>query len=1335
MSAARELTLPNGATFQGAYEIESELGVGSFGRVYKARQLSTRQEVAIKLLRFRDTGSQAERFRREMYLCGQLSHPNIIRLVDSGETTEGVLYAVFEFVPGLTLRELLAEEGKLGLRETLHLMTQVLDALSCAHARGVVHRDLKPDNIMVTKTGVRRNALVLDFGLGGFVKEIQDRELRRITATQEMMGTPSYAAPEQLRGEKPSVRSDLYSWGLVFLECLTGELAVSGGSAQEVLHKQFGPEPIPIPSIVRDPRLRRLLATVTAKQVEKRDVTIDGLLETLAAIELGEQLGSVAQRKSKTLQEGERRQLTIVCCRLSVAGRADEVLDVEELDRILHSCHAIFEELANRNGGRVAGALADRMMFVFGVPQAREDDARRACRTALQIAAEVERIHARFQSEHRMRAEIRIGIHTGLVISREMRQGFGGEGYDVIGLTPQIATRIEELAAPGQIFVSPETQRLLRDHFDCQEIGKRRIEGIADETAVFRLIAERKRTPATGTLSLRESPLVDRFDELKRLLDSWEQTKAGASRATLITGEPGIGKSRLVRELRRRVPAESWLECRCLPENQDTPLRPIVDLFAAMTSEDLQSLLSRHGFDLNEYFPLFAALFSLPQEDRYQQTQMSPERQRELTLNAILALLFRISEERPVVLAMEDLHWADPTTLELAGLLVRETQAAQMGGSEGSARVCAVLTARPDFSPPWSVTETTVLPLRRLSPSEVEAMVKETAGGEIPPKAFVEQIIRHADGVPLFVEEVTRVLAQSRIMIGSGDLTGDAPGFEIPSTLRDLLSARLDALSSGARETAQLAAVLGREFRYELLVAVAREDESVLNDNLAELLRAGIVYRRRSALTESYVFKHALVRDAGYESLTKPVRQSIHLRVATVVKERFPAIERNRPETLAMHFEHGGQIQAAIHYWKRAGELAMARGAYVESARQLEKGLKLLDQLPSSTERKELELALSESLGTAHLATQGYSSAEVERCFRRGLELCQELKAEAPIKVLFGIWAVHVVRSDRQATAELLPQLETLARRSQDPVALYTFHSAAGLKAFSEGDFVRARDESNRATELYHHEALERFVRDYGYDGRLHTYGWLMWSESVLGYADRGAGVRDEMLALAEESGNPYPVSLALSFAAGLAHDRREPELALRLTERAIALTTEQKLYFWLATTTCIHGWALVQTGSVQDGVGQIQHGLSMLNMIGVRATYSYYLAYLAEAQIEKNAEVDGFAAVEEGLSLCGELLDRFYEAELLRLKGELLAKRGDSEAAQVSFRAALELAQRQNARLFELRAATSLGRLLNHEGKREAARQLVATTYERLTEGFDTHDLKDARSLLSQLS
>jgi TOMM system kinase/cyclase fusion protein len=1279
--------LSPGTIFQGAYEIVEELGRGTFGRVYQARQLSTGQMVAMKILRVSgdrlgdEVTIDVERFRREIRVLAELSHPNIVRLIDSGETPDATLYAIFELVPGLNLRDLLAAEGSLGWDETVHLMSQVLDALSCAHARGVVHRDLKPENIMVTETGARRNTKLVDFGLGGFSDDARGwQQLPRLTATQEMMGTPCYVAPEQLRGEPPSPRSDLYSWGLIFLECLTGELAIGGASAHEVVAKQLGSDPVSIPGWIRDRRLRQALETVTAKQIEKRDVTVEALLRTLAEIR-PESLEATRQTTDvDQLAEGERRQVTVLCCSLGFSSLDGRALDVEELDRSVLVERALCEQVAAHNGGRVASVLGDRLLIVFGFPQAREDTARRAAHAALEIAAALTQANALREPEARLRGDVRIGVHTGLVIVRPPQRAGEEERCDAVGLTPQIAIRLQELASPNEILVSADTQRLLRGTIASESAGQRRIPELSAELAVFRLTEDR--SPRTGLETfpwVLETPLVGRAAELQQIQTLWSQTTAGRGSALLVSGEAGIGKSRMIRELRRRVPPDGWLEARCVVEGQGSPLRPIADTLA-LAGPSLAFLLERHGFDVAEHLPLLTTALALPTGGPTAPLPLTPDRQKELAFTTLLALFFRMAEVRPLVIAVEDLQWADPTTLELLALLVRELGTTQAIGGTGP-RIALVFTARPEFTPPWSVGDTALMVLQRLARKDVEEMVcAGVAGGRSPSDAVLDQVVQHADGIPLFIEEVTRVLMSSTS-------TGDV---EIPSSLRDLLAARLDGLRPSARETAQLASVLGREFRGELLRAASPKDESTLRTDLRELTDTGVVFHRRSARSESYVFKHALIRDAAYETMVRPIRQSLHRRVAVVLRQRFPEVEHAQPEVLAHHFERGGQIERAVEYWKRAGDRTMARGAYAESIQHFEHGLALLDRLPEASKRPQLELGLTESLGTALLTTRGYSAPEVAEKFAHALKLCERLGEEAPARVLYGTWTAHLNQSDRDATARLLVMIRRLGERSDDPVDQLLAHGAIGIRAFLTGDFVTAREECEKSLQWYDTEGYRRFVREYGYDGGLHNYVWLMWSRWMTGQADQALKLQDDLLGLAERNPHPYSSLLVWSFAAVLAHDRGDAAAALDFTTRSIAVAMEQKFYYWLGPANCVQGWAAVQLGRIDEGVAQIQQGLGLLEAIGFRVLRGYYLSYLAEADLARGALRDGPPAVREALGLAETLLDSFYVPELHRLDGELRRLDGDLAGAEACFRRALAHARQQQATWFEQRAATS---------------------------------------------
>jgi tetratricopeptide (TPR) repeat protein len=764
-------------------------------------------------------------------------------------------------------------------------------------------------------------------------------------------------------------------------------------------------------------------------------------------------------------------------------------------------------------------------------------------------------------------------------------------------------------------------------------------------------------------------------------------------------------------------------------------LRPLADLVLAM-DDSVATLLARYGFDLAATLPLFAALCALPADPRYPPLPLSPDRLKELTLNALVTLFARVAAERPIVLAIEDLHWADPTTLEFTTQVVQELRSAALAGDDPGGRICLLLTARPEFAVPWPGEDVAVMQLARLEPQDVEAMVRAGLGRSEPiPAPVLAEIVRRADGIPLFVEEVTRVLGESGMRGADDDAAAvDQVPVAIPSTLRDLLMARLDALSFGARETAQLAAVLGREFRYEELRAVARKHEQVLREDLRELTDAGLAYHRRSARAEAYIFKHALVRDVAYETMLRSTRQSLHNRVANTLRQRFPEIERQRPELIALHYESGDQPELAVEYWKRAGDHTMARGVYVESMRHFNRGLALLRRLPESPERLQQELGLTESFGTAQLATRGYTAPEVVEAFSRAAALCEQLGGDVSPRVLHGIWGVNLMRGDREATGRMIPTMQRIALTATDPVSLIMAHGVIGVRAFFVGDFPLAAAENERATTWYRTKGYERFLEEYGYDGGIYNFGYLMWSLLILGQVERAVAIRDDMMALVEKHRTPYGLAIALGFSMNLERDLGNPAAVLALAERSIPMLTEQKLYVWLGMAAAARGWAMAVQGDPEAGIGQLQFGLNLLDTIGIRTSYPYYLSGLAEAQLARGAAAEGLAVVDRGLAMSEELLDCFYVPELHRLKGELRLLQGDRVMAAACFHTALDLAQEHQAKWFALRAATSLARLLADSGDRGAARAVLCETCAGFRDGRPTADVLKARALLADL-
>jgi len=1316
-----------GALVHERFEVLGEAGSGSFGRVYRGRQLSTGQLVAIKTLRTaagEASGLDAigtARFRREMELCARLSHPNIVRLLDSGTLADGRLVAVFEFVQGTTLRELLEREGRLAPRTALHLMTQVLDALGCAHEQGIVHRDLKPENVMVTETGIRRNALVLDFGLGGFTATARFADAQQLTATREMMGTPCYAAPEQLRGESPTAASDLYSWGLVFLECLTGESAIGGGTAYEILAAQLGKEPVVIPDWIYREGLGHALARVMHKDVEQRGASAAEVLAMLdvTTIRAGNDVGPRAARTGAP----ERRQLTLLAVRASVASVGAGVVEVDDLEVLLPAHHDRVTAIVEAHGGVMLEGTTDRHLAMFGYPLPMENAARRAVRAAFAIVAASAGASDELRRSHGITVTAAIGVHSDVVVLRERAAPAGGVTYEIIGTASDVVTRLAARAAPGTILATAETEHMLRGEMRSEPDERLPTADGSRPIDVVRIAEEMPVAFVGSVVDLPARALVERSLELEQLRAAWRRADDGAANVMVIAGEAGIGKSRLVRELRQSIPADSWIECRCMPETAGSPLRPIIGFLRSLR-EPLEELLSRHGFDRATSLPLFASLLDVPLPRDVPPLLLAPDRRKELIAEHIVTLLVRIAQTRPLVFVVEDLHWADPTTLDVLRRLVEALANAEVEAEVEATptRLLFLGTARPEFEAPWHGTDATVIRLGRLSKSAVAEMMRTLLDGAEPDPALITQVASRSDGVPLFVEEMMHAIGG-----GYGGLSEQS----VPATVRELLTARLDTLSPRVRNVVQVAAALGREFAWDLLRAVLEQDEGQLRRDLREVMSADLLHQRRSTATEQYLFRHALLRDAAYESMTGRRRASVHRRIATTLAEAFPALCTQQPELVAWHLEAAGTPADAIPYWQAAGDRALRRASYEEAIRALRRALTLLDALPSADDRTHREIEALTSLGTVLFSMQGYAATDVERTFARAHALCVEHGIDVHPKILSGIVGLHITRGDGVATAALLPQFRRMAEQPRDVVEAVTGWTTLAIDGFWRGAH-RATDEFlAHARPAYRTAEFQRYAREYGYDGGIFSYAYTVWNEWQLGRASAAEAAYQELLELARHSFDPYSLPLALCYGLELANWRRSADDLQARALEVVTRSTEQKLYLWLAVGMCGLGTAAVLGGKAAEGIVQIKQGLDLSRTIGDMASYGLYLTDLVAAYAAAGDVEAGLATVDEGLARTAEALGRFHEPELLRLKGVLLVARGATDEAEAAVRASLAGALENGAIAWGLRSVVTLAKMLRTWGRSSEAEHVLLDTLARVPEGVDVAELGDARALL----
>jgi predicted ATPase/class 3 adenylate cyclase len=1045
--------------------------------------------------------------------------------------------------------------------------------------------------------------------------------------------------------------------------------------------------------------------------------------------------------------EAERRQLTVLFCHLVDSTVLASQLDPEEWREVVRAYQDTCAKVIARYEGHIAQYLGDGLLVYFGYPQAHEDDAQRAVRAGLGMVEALGQRNTRLAQERGVQLAVRLGIHTGLVVVGEMGGGTRQEQL-ALGETPNLAARLQGIAAPNTPVISAATLQLLGGFFACQSLGPHLLKGFTQPLEVYQVLSEstaRSRLDAAGSTSL--TPLVGRESEVALLLERWAQVTDGLGQVVLLSGEAGIGKSRLVQVLQEHVAAgpQAWLTpCQCSPYYQNTALYPLIDLLerVALRFEreeapeqkvrKLEGFLVQYGLPLAEAVPLLAALLSMPLSADYAPLTVLPEQLKQKTLYALLTILVRIAAQQPVLFVVEDLHWIDATTLEFLNLLVDQGP---------SARIFALFTFRPDFTPPWTGrSHLTHMTLPRLPRRQAAEMTGRMAHSKVLPVEVVEQVVARTDGVPLFVEELTKMVLESGLLQEREEryeLAGPLPPLAIPTTLHDSLMARLDRLAT-VKSLAQLGATLGREFAYDLLQAVSPWDETTVRRGLQQLVEAEFLYQQGLPPQATYRFKHALIQEAAYQSLLRSTRQQYHQRIAQVLEARFPELRETQPELLAHHYTEAGLREQAIAYWQWAGQRSIARSAYVEAINQLSTGLEYLKVLPKTPERVAHELTLLMALGRALIATKGYGASEVGATYTRARALCQQgVQSPQLFTVLFGLWQFYVLQAELPLARELGEQLLALAQHLQDSAYVLEAHRSLAFTLFSLGEMAAARAQAEQGIVLYHPPTHHVHVYTYGQDPGTSCLAYAALALWYLGYPEQALQRCHEMLTLARELSHPFSLAHALYFGSLLHQHRREVHEARECAEAAITLATEHGFALYEVRGKLQQSWALTEQGQLAEGIDQMRQSLTAYRGTGSGLVLPYFLARLAEAcGKEKHIEA-GLHLLDEALTLVEKHGECWWEAELHRLKGvfRLLQAVPDAKQAEGCLQQALATSGRQQAKSLELRAATSLARLWQQQGKRQEANDLLAPIYGWFTEGFDTADLQEARALLDELS
>jgi predicted ATPase/class 3 adenylate cyclase len=1048
--------------------------------------------------------------------------------------------------------------------------------------------------------------------------------------------------------------------------------------------------------------------------------------------------------------EGERRQLTVLFCDLVGSTEPSSRLDPEDLQAVVRRYQEAASAVIQRYGGYVAQYLGDGMLVYFGYPQTYDDAAERAVRAGLSLVQAVGAIGSlSLRERDRVRGSdamplptiphpnplpegpegegvelhVRIGIHTGPVVVTEV--GDPGRGEKLAwGETPNVAARVQGIAVPDSVFVTESTYRLISGLFAVDGGGAHALKGIPQPVTVYRVLqAAGVRGRIEATPSGRLTPFVGRDVERRTLVERWEQAREGEGQVVFIVGEAGIGKSRLVRTLREHLLGQPhiWVECAGSPYFANSPFHAITDMLRQalvwkleVPVEEmvrrLEQSLTVAGVNLTEAVPLVAPLLELPVPEHYPALLVTPEARRKKLLSTLVTWLFGLSRLQPIVVVLEDLHWVDPSTVELQSLFV--VQGANVP-------ILFVYTARPEFRAPWPLrAHHAQITLNRLGRKYVRQMIEQLAARSQPLGEIVEQMVARADGVPLFVEELTKAVVEAG---------AEAAAHGIPDTLNDSLMARLDRMGP-AKEVAQTAAVLGREFSYPLLHALSPLSESDLEAALQVLADAELVHVQGLPPDAKYVFKHALVQEAAYESLLKSRRRELHRQVVEVLNARFPQIAQSQPELLAHHYTEAGNIGDAVAAWQQAGEQALAQQAYGEAIAHLRRGLTVLAGLSDGADRTARELALQMPLGQALLVSKGYAAPEAQAPFARARELASS--ADDPqlvVLVLVGLWTSALTRGEFAVARELASELLTLAEKNGARASRSFAHAVLGTTKYHLGELLAAREHLAQSLSLYDSTDHARGQLDPG----VHAMSYAAWCAWQLGFADEAVQHVERVLQHAHALDRPYESAFARFFASVLHVFRRQPEPARREAETLIALGSEQQFPLFMGWGELVRGWALAHDGQPDEGTAIARDGLSRLLATGERLGNSFFFVCVAECYQQAGAIKQAREVVDD--ALVGGADVEIYDTELHRLRGDLLAIAGD-DGAQESYHHAIRLARQQGAKFYELRAATSLARLWKAQGKRSEARELLAPVYDWFTEGFDTQDLIDAKALLEEL-
>ena len=1024
---------------------------------------------------------------------------------------------------------------------------------------------------------------------------------------------------------------------------------------------------------------------------------------------------------------GERRHLTVMFCDLVGSTSISAALDAEDWRDLVGAYLDAASAAVTEMGGHVAKKLGDGLMALFGYPAAQENDAERAARAALSIQRALAEVNRKHAGSRKPALSARIGIETGPVVVDAV-----GEIY---GDPPNTAARVQALAEPGTVVITARVQRQVAGLFVAEERGTHELKGVPEPVTLYRLVRASGGGRRVGQRRL--TPLVGREEEIAMLMRRWERARQGDGQLVILVGEPGLGKSRLIEEFHprlREVP-HTWVEWSCSQLLQNTPLHPIAewgrqrfrgaDIPAEQRLADLENTLALVKLDPAENAPLLAPLLDilLPQD---RGATLEPEVLRRRQLTALTNWVMAGARTQPAVLALEDLHWADPTTLELLRSIAEHGALVPL---------FVLITARPEFRPPWGMrSHHSTISLAPLDRSQARHMVGELAAGHALPKEVVDGLTERSGGVPLFIEEVTRLLLER----------GKPGGLEaIPPTLQQSLTARLDRLGP-AREVAQIGAVIGRGFSYPLIRAVADMEDTPLQTALELLAEADILLVQGLAPDAEYRFKHTLIQDAAYENLLKSRRQVLHRRVGETLRQKFGSTAAAEPELLAHHFTRAGMSEEAVEWWGKAGQRSLERSALVEAVAQLTRALDQIASLPATPKLRRVQIEFQVALINSLMHVKGYTAPETKAAVERAGLLIKQAEAlgepqEDPLllfSVLHSIWIASRTAFNGDMVRNLGLEFLELAEKQGAAAPLMIGHRLVGTALLLTGDIATSREHLDCAIALYNPAEHRPLATRFAYDLRVVALTYRSWALWLLGYPDAALVDADYTLKEARDIGHAATLMIALSHV-GLTHIFCGNYAAATAQFDEFVALADKKAAIFKACGLMEKGCVLALTGEASSAARMITTGIADWRSTGATAWIPSFLPYLAAACADLGQLRDAWRHIDEAIVAVEETKEKWWEAEVNRVAGELALKSPERDATKAAtyFERALAVARQQQAKSWELRAAMSMARLWRDQGKPQQARELLAPVYGWFTEGFDTRDLKEAKALLKELA